>query len=135
MKEQEKQIEVKKLVNIITKTYPNQYSIEYPAKAIRLANELLEHYQPKLPKDSVVLTEKQHEVAMIHQYDVGYGFGYEKGSKETAEKIYLQAKTIVDKTKHIIQGREYLHLDALKEIIKQFDVNIKENEDENKTSR
>ena len=46
--------------------------------------------------------------------------------KETAEKIYLQAKAIVDATKYIVQGREYLHIDALKEIIKSCDVEIKE---------
>lgn len=46
--------------------------------------------------------------------------------KETAEKIYLQAKTIVGATKHIVQGREYLHLDVLKEIIKSLGVEIKE---------
>jgi hypothetical protein len=47
-------------------------------------------------------------------------------SKETAEKIWLQAKTIVDKTKHLVQGREYLHIDALKEIVKSCGVGIKE---------
>lgn len=46
--------------------------------------------------------------------------------KETAEKIWLQAKTIVDKTKHLVQGREYLHIDALKEIAKSCGVDIKE---------
>ena len=46
--------------------------------------------------------------------------------KETAEKIYLQAKAIVDATKHIVQGREYIHIDALKEIIKNCGVEIKE---------
>ena len=51
---------------------------------------------------------------------------YEKGCKEIAEKIYLQAKTIVGATKHIVQGREYLHLDALKEIIKSLGIEIKE---------
>lgn len=46
--------------------------------------------------------------------------------KETAEKIWFQASTIVNKTKHLVQGREYLHLDALKEIIKQFGVDLGE---------
>ena len=36
------------------------------------------------------------------------------------------AKLTVVATKHIVQGREYLHLDALKEIIKSCGVEIKE---------
>ena len=51
---------------------------------------------------------------------------YNQGSKETAGKIWLQAKAIVDATKHIVQGREYLHIDALKEIVKSFGAEIKE---------
>lgn len=46
--------------------------------------------------------------------------------KETAEKIYLQSKAIVDATKHIVQGREYIHIDALKEIIKNCGGEIEE---------
>jgi hypothetical protein len=55
-----------------------------------------------------------------------YNKGVEKGNRETAEKIYLQAKAIVDATKHIVQGREYLHIDALKEIIRSCGFEIKE---------
>ena len=47
-------------------------------------------------------------------------------TKEIAEKIWNMSKITVDATKHIIQGREYLHLDALKEIIKSLGVEIKE---------
>ena len=36
------------------------------------------------------------------------------------------AKLVVVVTKYIVQGREYLHLDALKEIIKSCGVEIKE---------
>lgn len=61
MIDKEKQIEVKRLVNIITKIYPNKYSIEYPAKAIRLANEILEHYEPKLPRDGMVLSREEYD--------------------------------------------------------------------------
>ena len=49
-----------------------------------------------------------------------------QSSKETAEKIWNIAKIIVDSTKHIVQGREYLHINALKEIIKSCGVEIKE---------
>ena len=47
-------------------------------------------------------------------------------TKEIAEKIWNMSKITVDATKHIVQGREYLHLDALKEIIKSCGVEIKE---------
>lgn len=87
------------------------------------------------PEDSVVLSrdnynrlkrdselyEARHEEKLKL-----FAKAYNQGSKETAEKIYLQAKAIVDATKHIVQGREYLHIDALKEIIKAVGVEIKE---------
>ena len=47
-------------------------------------------------------------------------------TKEIAEKIWNMAKLVVVATKQIVQGREYLHLDALKEIIKSCGVEIKE---------
>ena len=47
-------------------------------------------------------------------------------TEEIAEKIWNMAKLVVVATKHIVQGREYLHLDALKEIIKSCCVEIKE---------
>jgi hypothetical protein len=90
MKDKEKQIEIKKLVNIITKTYPNKYNIEYPAKAIRLANELLELYQPKL-EDSVVLAKENYD-KLCHLAYFGYDDIKEQASKETAEKIFNKIK-------------------------------------------
>ena len=47
-----------------------------------------------------------------------------KERKEMAKKIYLQAKAIVDSTKWAVQGREYLHIDALKELVKQLGAEI-----------
>ena len=51
---------------------------------------------------------------------------FEKIRKETAEKIYLQAKAIVELTKYMVRGGEYIHIDALKEIIKNCGIEIKE---------
>ena len=87
-----------------------------------IAKELLKHYQPKLPKDSVVLSKGAYEslstkAKVVNAIEI---------RKKTAEKIYLQAKAIVDTTKHIVQDREYIHIDALKEIIKNCGVEIKE---------
>jgi hypothetical protein len=89
------------------------------------------YYQPKLPEDSVILSREE--------YDDMFSFKTTRGGfynildtvrkverKETAEKIWFRASTIVNKTKHLVQGREYLHLDALKEIIKQFGVDLGE---------
>jgi hypothetical protein len=75
----------------------------------------------KIPEDSVVLSREEFE------NNLTLYMGYKIGSKETAEKIWLQAKAIVDKTKHLVQGREYLHIDALKEIVKSCGVEVKEN--------
>ena len=94
MKDKENQIEVKKLVNIITKIYPNKYSIEYPAKAIRLANELLERYQPKLPEDSVVLTMTEH-AKLVSQVRDEFEHEYKDKvvlSREKYEKLKTQLK-------------------------------------------
>ena len=98
-----------------------------------------------IPKDSVVLSREEYNlidhnikhletVCNAHEKEIAYWEEETKVArqeidnavKETAEKIYLQAKAIVDATKHIVQGREYLHIDALKEIIKSCGVEIKE---------
>ena len=83
------------------------------------------YFQPKLPNDAVVLT--QEEWSTVHEQFAQALYQKEVNTrKETAEKIYLQAKAIVDATKHIVQGREYIHIDALKEIIKNCGGEIEE---------
>ena len=79
----------------------------------------------KLPEDSVVLS-REEICELKYQSEEDFSKAYDLGSKEMAEKIYLQAKAIVDATKHIVQGREYIHIDALKEIIKNCGIEIKE---------
>ena len=49
-----------------------------------------------IPEDNVVLTQDE----LNDENHFTQRFGYDLGSKETAEKIYLQAKAIVDATKH-----------------------------------
>lgn len=46
--------------------------------------------------------------------------------KEMAEQIYSMAKEVVEKTKYIVDGKLYLHIDALKLIIKQLGVDLGE---------
>lgn len=93
------------------------------------------YYQSKLPdKDSIVLSMEEFSKALTDNFNMGKKesqFYSERVAiptirKETAEKIYLQAKAIVDATKHIVQGREYIHIDALKEIIKNCGGEIEE---------
>ena len=100
------------------------------------------YYQSKLPEDSVVLTREEYEkvdkeIINKSTYDTIWKAGYNayektigecvaEARKEIAEKIYLQAKAIVDATKHIVQDREYIHINALKEIIKNCGIEIKE---------
>ena len=85
----------------------------------------------KLPEDSVVLSKEEYKritkelVTEQRATEIAKEY-FEKIRNETAEKIYLQAKAIVDATKHIVQGREYIYIDALKEIIKNCGVEIKE---------
>lgn len=131
MKDKEKQIEVKKLVNIITKIYPNKYSIEYPARAIRLANELLEHYQPKIDKDSVVLSidaynrlKRDSELYEARQKEnlKLFAKAYNQGSKETAEKIIKMVFDLFPKDKQFTT----ISKATVYEIAKQFGVEIKE---------
>ena len=83
-----------------------------------LAYDLVTLGWVKLTEDSVVVSKTilREELRNLEM----------QVSKETAEKIYLQAKAIVNATKHMVQGREYLHIEVLKEIIKSCAVEIKE---------
>ena len=75
------------------------------------------YYQSKLPEDSVVISKEELNKKYVSRgtYDaeIEYRKVLEKRvNKVTAEKIYLQAKAIVDATKHIAQGREYIHINS-----------------------
>ena len=82
-------------------------------------------------ENSVVLSKEEYEritkelVTEQRATEIAKEY-FEKIRKETAEKIYLQAKAIVNLTKYIVQGGEYIHIDALKEIIKNCGIEIKE---------
>ena len=82
-------------------------------------------------EDSVVLSKEEYKrittelVTEQRATEVAKEY-FEKIRKETAEKIYLQAKAIVELTKYMVRGGEYIHIDALKEIIKNCGIEIKE---------
>lgn len=97
--------------------------------AYRHAEALYNTGYRKLPEDSSVVLSREEQEKILKATESRINKLKEQVKqerKETAEKIYLQAKAIVDATKHIVQDREYIHIDALKEIIKNCGVEIKE---------
>ena len=119
MKDIEKQIEEKDKMFILN-------NILQEVKPLKLKEKIywriVEFMNSKLPEDSIVISREDWK----DNHDQALMYGKKEGSKETAEKIYLQAKVIVDSTKWVVQGREYLHIDALKELVKQVGAEIKE---------
>ncbi len=91
---------------------------------ILIAKDIYKYLYEKFEKNKQAMAYRIVELEKL--LDAKCDRCIERERKETAEKIYLQAKTIVDNTKYIVQGREYLHIDALKEIIKSCGVEIKE---------
>ena len=96
---------------IIRTILEDRTDIKYiPDLAFPISKEVLKYYQPKLPEHSIVLSGKQCAEIIQDNYNIGY----ERGSKETAEKIY----------------KEYLcdifSLEAKKEFAKQFGIKVKE---------
>jgi hypothetical protein len=96
MEDKEKQIaEMAKIIkdnSIIDVTYGGKpYADDYE----NLARKLLEHYQPKIPKDSVVLSREEYEILKVKEKEKHWletcmsvwKNGKIDGGKETAEKI------------------------------------------------
>ena len=111
-----------------------------------IAYELLKKYQPKPHEDSVVLSRKEYEKNIrycksiedlsekLNNLNLDLGIenqklkeALENKGKETAEKIYYKA----EKKAHFKDGgyydkdRYYLDMEDLKEILKQFGVDLK----------
>ena len=91
MIDKEKQIE--EMVNIIENAFKVYFGAndlvepeDFPYQAKDLAKELLEHYQPKLPQDSVVLSREEYERGIIQ---IGYIEELEK-DKKTYQEINLK---------------------------------------------
>ena len=67
--------------------------LESSKNYITIARWLVEaHYRNC--KNKVVLTEREHEIAMKNQYDVGFRFGYKKMQEELAKTSELKVETI-----------------------------------------
>ena len=104
----EKQInEMAKIIENAFKVYFGANDLvepeDFPYQAKDLAKELLEHYQPKLPEDSVVLSREEYEkyqnfkrdVEHSFEYNQGYTDGQIYGSKETAEKYHNEIEILI----------------------------------------
>ena len=87
-----------------------------------IAQKLVEHYQPKLPEDSVVLSKEEFSKALTDNFNMGKKeaqFYSERVAipttrKETAEKIYTFVNSL---------GTH--NWERFEEFIKQFGVEIK----------
>lgn len=112
-----------------------------------IAQKLVEHYQPKLPEDSVVLSrdnynrlkrdselyEARHEEKLKFFEKV-----YNQASKETAEKIFNDIIQALEERKDKVEAfygvAESVGADiairTVKELAKQFGVEIKEYKNE-----
>lgn len=120
MKDNEKQIE--EMANFIHRTEFVDIS-RYEEETI--AKELLKHYQPKLPEDSVVLTTEELK-DMVKARTKCVENAIIRTRKETAEKILVELYNIRD---YYGESREYeirIGEEGLKELAKQFGVEIKE---------
>lgn len=103
MKDKEKQISlltkrISKIQDNGVKDVPNFTSMFIDNR--ELAEELLKYYQPKIPKDSVVLTKEEYEKYQNLKRDVEYSFEYNQGyidsqnqaRKEMAENLAKSLK-------------------------------------------
>ena len=153
MEDKEKQItEMAKTMCFQANSCTVKSCVQVNCEKTWLAENLYNAGYRKFPEDSVVISrdnynrlKKDNEDIDTFCRDIGYirrdngnaivtfkefqdyvELQNNKASKETAEKIYLQAKAVVGATKYIVQGRQYLHIDVLKEIVKSCGVEIKE---------
>ena len=117
-------------------------------KGYWIAEKLVEHYQPKLPKDSVVLSREEYEklkrieAEKDRLYEIKLDLEnqlIEKGwtdyegadeiekrvSKETAEKIFKMLISKLDSNQFLSGKRIIMEVDV-ENLAKQFDVEIKE---------
>ncbi len=100
------------------------------------------HYQPKLPKDRVVLSREEYQdlkeyknIAEQRKFNLDYAnvelrrleaelnSAYKKGSKETAEKILTYVGNLYDDGDQRFRLKDY---QWHKDLCKQFGVEIKE---------
>lgn len=79
-------------------------------------------YFETIENDIVMLREREHEIAMRHQYDVGFSFGYKQAEKEAAEKIWRKVITLLK----IFEVDNIYLVETVYEFAKQAGLEIKE---------
>ena len=99
-------------------------------EGVWIAKELIKHYQPKLPEDAVVLTEKEYSKLKTYEtlqkvrddmgldYSHGREEGYARARKETAQKFYDLSE------KH---GGGVVFYQQARKLAKQCGVEVKDN--------
>ena len=96
-----------------------------------LAEYLIDLGCRKLPKDSVVLSKEECKILLDNNIRADLEYWEDmlaKERKETAEKIYYKAekKAYFKDGGYYDKDRYYIDMEDLKEILKQFGVEIKE---------
>ena len=123
MKDKEKQIMemAKEICKIVNKKELKHCEIHCEVDCLGIAKGLFKYYQPRLPEGSVVLSGEQ----CVEIVQDNYNIGYERGSKETAEKCFKEFKEICDLFfNRKIDCCEFMS--RYHNFAKQFDVRIKE---------
>lgn len=114
MTEQEKQVkEIETIIksNLAEGSFANAF-------ARKVAIQIVEHYQPKLPEGSVVLSREGYD-ELLSRETRAFIKGEKQGSKETAEKLLNEWAETDAETGGF--NLPYIH-----EFAKQFDVEIQE---------
>ena len=88
-------------------------------KGYWIAQKLIEHYQPKLPEDSVVLSREEYE--KLKYTWITDSDAYKKGCKEMTEKIFKMLISKLDSNQFLSGKRIIMEVDV-ENLAKQFDV-------------
>ena len=120
MEELTKSKEIEQMALTIYNTlYNMRYSIEADNINLReLAKELLKYYQPKLPKDSVVLSKEEYLKDFSSQFNKGYKHGSKETAREIANEIKMAFYTQFDELIPSIMA------DKIDEIAKEYGVEV-----------
>ena len=116
MTEQEQIEEIRELMKLLDKCA----SLNPMCKA-EVATVIYGNNYRKIPEDSVVLTQDEWN----DENHLAKRFGYDLGSKETAEKIFKMLISKLDSNQFLSGKRIIMEVDV-ENLAKQFDVEINE---------
>lgn len=114
------QKQIDEIVKIITKEYPNKFGVSHPAKAIRVAYEILKYYQPKIPENAVVLTREEH-IQMLKDLaesnEIAFTDAYRRSRVQTAERL---AEMLKAEAHYTVCGTRCVSVSRIDEICKEI---------------